>query len=89
MSDITISWALNGAIVKFKGLADEGTDEIVSSMVYKFEDGDLKGLQDLLNDIVDKVYAGCKYDKERVMVKIEHGSDYECKDKDCKICHPD
>lgn len=30
-----------------------------------------------------------RYAKEVVRINIEHGDKYSCKDKKCKICHPD
>jgi hypothetical protein len=75
---IIIEYCSNGASTVF----DDG--EIQDKIVYKFDESDLSGLQELLYDIKEQFYPGSKHDEFRVHVSLEHGTDYVC--KGCNIC---
>ena len=63
---ITIESTINGAIITRK--YDNSVP--MQKTVYEFYPSDLKGLQNLLNDIKDDFEPGNKYDKERVYIEI-------------------
>lgn len=75
---IIIEPCSNGAFV----ITDDGENE--HRAVYKFDETNVMGLQELLYDIRDEFISGSKYDKMRVQVSIEHGNSYEC--DGCDIC---
>lgn len=78
---ITIETTDNGAVVKWR---EEGS----YMLSFKFDEDDQNDLVRLhytINELVNG-YGG-KYDKQRVEIKVVHGSGYECKDNKCTICH--
>lgn len=76
--NISIETCTNGAYLVF----DDGENQ--DRYAYRFDESNLAGLQEMLYDIKEQFYPGSKYDKFRVHVVLEHGSDYEC--KGCDIC---
>jgi len=82
-ADVLITWTQNGAVVTY--YASE--PEVRHKVSYTFDDEeDLEGLVAMFYDIRDHIYPGGKRSKCRVQIQQEHGYDYECTDKDCKIC---
>lgn len=79
---ISIYQAVNGFI-----LADNNNIRI-----FKVDDED--DFDDISNLItlhyyIDEVlgYSGTKHDKYRLKHEIQHGTNFECKDPNCKICN--
>lgn len=56
------------------------------SEVFKFDEDDPSGLQDMLFRIKELFINDSRYSKFRVQTLIRHGDKYECKDPKCKIC---
>ena len=87
---ITIHWAINGATV----IVDRQEPETTPiSEVYEFNDDNednctgIQGMVRLLHDLAEHLgVVGHKRSRERLKITVEHGYDYECSDKDCKIC---
>lgn len=78
MNDVTIELVSNGAVL---------TDSEGDKEVFKFQQGDLEGLQELLWTVQQIVQpADGKYNSQRIQINIVHGSGYVCKDKKCPIC---
>ena len=74
---ITVDTAINGATVKFDK----------KKIVYKFDQGELEGLKDLIRDIKEFIGPSSgKYDKERISISVVHGRGYTCKEKKCELC---
>jgi len=55
-------------------------------VLYQFDEDDKKGLVEMLYEIVAEFDSSGKYDRERIRIQLEHGSGYDCKDKQCPIC---
>lgn len=79
---ITIEKVNNGYIVR--SIDEEG------DIVYVYSEtgtSEIRTLQEVLFGVLEEFgYFGCKYDIERLNIKLSHGFDYECKDPECKIC---
>jgi hypothetical protein len=82
---ITILPAANGATV-IEDYEEEGVPE--KRYVFAFdEEVGLGDLEIMLWQISETVYGPSgKKSKERISIRVVHGSDYECKDKKCGIC---
>ena len=89
-----ISRTQNGAWVRFVEPNTEPPELRHRDMSFQFEldanhaDKGAAGLVDMLHELLDNMgwHAG-KYAKERIVIGLEHGSDYACADnKDCAIC---
>lgn len=81
---IKMEVASNGIIVTYK-------DDTKKTIVYELEDQDniqyFYRLMEMFRDIED--FSGIIYGKRSKYVlemKIKHGYDYECNDKNCTIC---
>jgi hypothetical protein len=75
---IIIEPCSNGAFV----IIDDGENQEKS--IYKFDETNVMGLQELLYDVNDTLNLSGRYDKMRIKVNIEHGDKYEC--DGCDIC---
>jgi len=83
---ITIIPARNGATLE---VDPQELDSPVTQLVFEYdlEAAEADGLACLLREVVDSLgESGGKRDQARVVVGVEHGSDYECTDAKCKIC---
>jgi len=78
--------ASNGAIF-ISNLNDEEYSPSIDVFEFNNHENDLVRLLDLHYGIDEFLgILGSKYDKYRVIHKLEHGEDYECKDLECEIC---
>lgn len=80
---ITIDRADNGAQVK---IDYQDPDAAHRTTVYAFDEYEPDGLADMLWNISDAFISGHKRMEKRVIVEIRHGSDWDCKKKECEIC---
>lgn len=83
---ITIAINDNGAVMRIPVGAKNDYER---NMVYEFdadEHTDIKGYVNMLWDMTEAVMLFGKYSPQRISINIEHGENYECKDKKCKIC---
>ena len=78
---IGIKHASDGAIMYLFG-----DNKIIESNVYDFSNGHPGAMMAMLYDIRDQFLNQTRYDKQRVMIRIEHGDKYDC--KGCEICKP-
>jgi len=89
--EIKIERVSNGAILTYTDYDGEGKacrERIVFKYDTDAEVGNWEGLIDLLWQVAELLgILGSKYDKQRLEIRIVHGSSYVCKDKkNCEIC---
>jgi len=76
----------NGAVIEIKDHVDFNEGHPIK-LVYAFDDDNKQGLLDLLWKVDEFLCVDeGKYSKERAEIKLVHGENVECKNKDCKIC---
>ena len=83
---VTVEPVSNGAIVTIRSEGEADQRE-----VFEFESGPgasgLEKAAHMLWAVADAVgLGGSKHDRERLEIKVVHGSNYVCTDKRCKIC---
>jgi hypothetical protein len=79
---IVIERVDNGAIVEYPS-----EDGLINKAVFEFGSDNLEGASSMLWDVLDKLWLnGSRHDRERLVIRREHGDKYECNDKDCEIC---
>jgi len=83
-----ISWAINGASVRF--IENDGEKIIKEDRVFEFDDEKgFGGLTSMFWEICNHYgWDGDRgrYSKERINFSLVHGDKYECSDKECQIC---
>lgn len=80
MQTIIINEAENGAMVTINDT------ESINATVYEFDEDNQQGLVNLLYEIVNKIGCIDGFNKETINISVEHGDEYDCNDKSCKIC---
>lgn len=82
MFDLTITKAQNGFILHW---TEEGVLKSTVVEEHDTEDGEAAATQKLLWAVAEHFgYYGSKHDKVRTVVRLEHGSNYDC--KGCDVC---
>lgn len=86
--DIEIYRTQNGAVLVEKSYDPDVPDERISFCFDNhYESPSLPGLVDMLYAVLELFHSGTKRSKQRVQIKLVHGSDYEC--PGCEICKED